>query len=118
MIFDRFFLLLIVAIANSCCTVSLNAIVRHPFSDSKIAFMDHPSDKVVGKWGYNSSCVAIGPDLVITTKHQKGGVGTKVSIDGRQYTVQNVLLLLDIMRLNRMSELLDWLMQTWIVMFV
>ncbi|MBN2844227.1 MAG: hypothetical protein JXM68_14165, partial [Sedimentisphaerales bacterium] len=80
-------MLLFITIVNSCCPVSLYAIVRHPCSDASIAFMDHPSDKIIGKWNGNASCVAIGPDMVITTCHQKGGVGSRVYIDGRQYIV-------------------------------
>ena len=63
-----------------------NAIVRHPEDGGSNSFA-HPSSNVIGLWGSNASCVAIAPDLVITTRHQGGGVGTTVKIAGGSYRV-------------------------------
>ncbi len=65
------------------------AIIRHPDDGGGNPFA-HPSDNIIGKWGSNASCVAIAPDLVITTCHQGGGVGTYVSIAGGSYRVSAV----------------------------
>ena len=51
---------------------------------------DRPGDSVMGRWGSNASCVAIAPDLVITTRHQGGGRNTSVEIGGKSYAVQQV----------------------------
>jgi hypothetical protein len=49
-----------------------------------------PGD-LVGSWsGQTGSCVAIGPEHVILTKHQGGGVGTSVGLAGRSYRVESV----------------------------
>ena len=65
-------------------------IVRHPSDGGGNSFA-HPSDNIIGKWGSNASCVAIAPDLVITTCHQGGGVGTTVNIGGGSYKVSEVI---------------------------
>jgi hypothetical protein len=49
---------------------------------------DRPSDDVVGRWGSNASCVLISPNVVLTTRHQGGGVGTAVEIGGQTYLVE------------------------------
>ena len=67
----------------------VSAIIRHPEDGGSNSFA-HPSDNIIGKWGSNASCVAIAPDLVITTCHQGGGVGTYVNIAGGSYRVSAV----------------------------
>lgn len=47
--------------------------VLHPSGDPFAG--DKPVDAVVGRWGSNASCVAIGEQYIITTRHQGGGVG-------------------------------------------
>ena len=49
---------------------------------------DHPSNNVIGRWGSNSSCVVIGPNLVVTTTHQ--GYSSYVQIGGEYYTTHYV----------------------------
>ena len=44
----------------------------------------------IGRWNSNASCVVVGPDMVITTRHQGGGVGSTVVVGGVSYTVSNV----------------------------
>jgi hypothetical protein len=44
---------------------------------------------VVGQWGANASAVAIGPNHILTTRHQKGGIGTEVSFDGQVFVVEH-----------------------------
>lgn len=48
---------------------------------------DRPLDSFVGRWNTNASCVAIGPNHVVTTRHQNGGVGTIVNFNGIPYKV-------------------------------
>jgi hypothetical protein len=52
---------------------------------------DHPSDLVVGRWGSNASCVVVGPNYIVTARHQGGGVGSIVTIDGVEYQVAEVI---------------------------
>ncbi len=64
------------------------AIVLHPCQPSLPAAL-HPDDAVIGRWGLNASCVAIGPDLVVTTIHQDESnplAPRTVVIDGVSYT--------------------------------
>jgi MYXO-CTERM domain-containing protein len=49
-----------------------------------------PPDDFIGRWNANASCVVVGPDLVITTRHQGGGVGSIVQIGEANYYVSNV----------------------------
>ena len=46
--------------------------------------------EVVGRWGSNASCVAVGEQLVLTTCHQGGGVGTSIKIAGETYRATDV----------------------------
>jgi len=46
-----------------------------------------PPDAVIGRWAYNASCVVINPNLVLTTRHQGGHVGSTVEIAGQSYVV-------------------------------
>jgi hypothetical protein len=49
-----------------------------------------PPATFMGRWNDNASCVVVGPDMVITTRHEGGGVGSIVQIGGVNYTVSNV----------------------------
>lgn len=60
------------------------------------AIIVHPDDavavpaalaNVAGRWATNASAVAIGPNHVLTTRHQGGGVGTTVTFGGVPYVV-------------------------------
>ncbi|MFP4356340.1 MAG: dockerin type I domain-containing protein [Phycisphaerae bacterium] len=42
-----------------------------------------PPDGLVGQWGSYASCIVIRANYVLSTKHQGGGVGTAVRVDGR-----------------------------------
>jgi len=66
------------------------AVILHPDAEPPMYWNDRPSDNVIGRWGSNGSCVAIAPDLVLTTRHQGGGIGTTVDIAGDSYTVSQV----------------------------
>jgi hypothetical protein len=52
-----------------------------------------PAATLIGQWcagsngTFNACCVVVGPDTVITTRHQGGGVGTTVVVGGTSYTV-------------------------------
>ncbi len=53
--------------------------------------LDRPLDSVVGYWNGNpASVVAISPNYLVTCRHQNGGVGTSVWINGTEYTVGQV----------------------------
>ncbi len=51
---------------------------------------DRPADEVVGRWATNASCVVVCPSMIVTTRHQGGGVGTLVEIGGLAYQVVEV----------------------------
>ncbi len=63
------------------------AVVLHPGDDAGVPAAERPPDAVVGRWGTNASAVAIGPNHILTTRHQGGGVGTVVMFGGAAYTV-------------------------------
>lgn len=44
---------------------------------------------LVGEWGSNASAVAIGPNHILTTRHQSGGVGTGVIFAGQDFVVEH-----------------------------
>jgi hypothetical protein len=70
-------------------TAPLYGIVLHP--DSTVPpDTPHPPFTVVGRWSSNASCVAIAPNYILTTRHQGGGVGTRVYFNGTAYTVAQV----------------------------
>jgi len=48
-----------------------------------------PADALIGQWMDNASCVAVGPDMVITTRHQGSTDpgATYITIGGTTYTV-------------------------------
>ena len=66
------------------------AVILHNDSDAPSV---RPADSIVGQWGSNASCVAIGrdgwdyTDYMITTRHQGGGVNTTVTFGGVDYKV-------------------------------
>jgi len=49
-----------------------------------------PPDGVVGRWAQNGSAVAIGPNFIITARHQLGGQGSSVYFNGVEYKVGEV----------------------------
>jgi len=66
-------------------------VVFHPDGEPNLAvWKDRPDANVVGRWGNNSSCVAVSSNCIITTRHQAGGVGTSVEIGGHTYSVEQV----------------------------
>jgi len=79
---------LVVAAALFSLTVSasVSALVLHPANNPTSS----PVDAVVGRWGSNASAVVVSSTHVITTRHQGGGVGTNVIIDGTTYVVAEV----------------------------
>jgi hypothetical protein len=46
-----------------------------------------PPPTFVGRWSTNASCVVVASDMVLTTRHQGGGVGSIVQVGGVNYTV-------------------------------
>ena len=73
-----------------------SALVLHPYNEAPPT--DRPPDEAVGQWLYpvsgtltlKASCVPIGADYVLTTRHQGGGVGATVVIGGLSYTVSEL----------------------------
>jgi len=64
------------------------ALVLHPGGEPNLAaWTDRPPKNVIGRWGNNASCVAVSPNCVLTTRHQGGGIGRLVEIDGVKYPV-------------------------------
>lgn len=72
-----------------------NAVVLHPDGEPEADFsdIDIPDTNVIGRWGSNASCVAIGRNLIITTIHQdsyNADTFRPVNIAGRYYTPSQV----------------------------
>jgi len=51
-------------------------LVLHPGSETPPSV--RPDDAAIGRWSTNASCAAVGPNYIVTTCHQGGGVGTRV----------------------------------------
>jgi len=67
---------------------SAGAVVLHDDSDPvPTGTANRPSDALMGRWSTNGSCVAIGPNHVVTTQHQGVAVGQPVVINGVDYVV-------------------------------
>ncbi|MFP4105531.1 MAG: dockerin type I domain-containing protein [Phycisphaerae bacterium] len=64
--------------------LTARAVVVHPGGE-----VQPPSElsSSIGRWGSNASLVAVAPNYVITTRHQGGGVGTRVELAGTEYRV-------------------------------
>src|SRR6478752_896170 len=62
-------------------------VILYPEDVAAAGTIPRPAGDVVGQWSTNSSCVAIRPNYVLTTRHQGGGVGTSVTFGGTQYVV-------------------------------
>jgi hypothetical protein len=63
------------------------AVILQP--DSNVP-ADRPPDEMAGRFGTNASCVVIGTEYVLTTRHQLGGgsaVGATVEVAGNSYTI-------------------------------
>jgi hypothetical protein len=84
----RLSLAAVCAIAVLLASSSSWAVILPPNAGSPTSA---PPDALIGQWGDNASCVVIGPDLVLTTRHQGGGAGTIVQVLGASYTVTNVV---------------------------
>ena len=65
-------------------------IILHPGGEPDAGWVDRPSDNVVGRWGSSASCVAIGPNYILTTRHQGGDINTPVIITGVSYTIEQI----------------------------
>jgi hypothetical protein len=71
------------------------AVINHPSDDAVISSIPRPSAAVVGRWdvdgGANASAVAIGPNHILTTRHQNtGAVGSIVQFGGTRYRVAQI----------------------------
>jgi len=66
-------------------------LILHPDGEPNLTtWTDRPCEDVIGRWGYNASCVVIGPNYVITTRHQGGNLNTPVEIGGVTYTISQM----------------------------
>ncbi len=70
-----------------CLAPNASAIIMYP---GDTGTTNKPYDDVMARWGSNASAVVIGRDLVLTTKHQGGGVGSVVNVGGTNYAVAQV----------------------------
>ena len=69
--------------------VPCQAVIIHPEDEPPDA-VNTPGSAVVGRWHDDSSAVAIAPNHLITTRHQRRGVGTSVVFDGAPYIIAAV----------------------------
>jgi hypothetical protein len=78
--------------AGFFAALSSQSLVLHPADDPPLG-LSKPADAVVGQWlGTNeASLVVIDPNFAVTTKHQGGGIGTDVMIDGTMYKVAEII---------------------------
>lgn len=71
--------------------VPASGLILHPDGEPNlVTWTDRPPEDVVGRWGYNSSCVVIWPNYVITTRHQGGNLNTPVKIGGVTYAISEI----------------------------
>jgi hypothetical protein len=71
--------------------VPVFGLIWHPDGEPNLTtWTDRPSEDVIGRWGSNASCVVIGPNYVITTRHQGGNLTTPVRISGVTYTISQI----------------------------
>ncbi len=64
------------------------AIVLHPSGEPTTA-PEGIDLNVLGTWASNASVIAVGPNMILTTRHQLSGVGADVVIAGQSYTVES-----------------------------
>ena len=74
----------------SCLLVSGSAfgLVLHPSDEDPPPV--RPLDAAVGRWVDNASCTPVGPNHVITTRHQNWGLYMPVWIDGVEYRTAEI----------------------------
>jgi hypothetical protein len=71
-----------------CLAGPAQALVLFPSDEADIANLtSKPPTGVMVRWNSNASGVMISPNHVLTTKHQGGGVGTTVRVNGVQYVI-------------------------------
>ncbi len=63
-------------------------LVLHPGAEMPAS--ERPADGAVGRWVNNGSCVAVGPNYVITTRHQGFDPGYAVWIGGVEYRTAEI----------------------------
>lgn len=79
-----------IAIATTSA-LPVAAVVLHP-ADSVAST---PTDAVMARWGGSASGVVISSQHILTTRHQGGGFGATVWIDGNDYLVDDVTVIED-----------------------
>lgn len=86
------------------CSASSQAVVVHPEDDPPTG-LSAPNSNVVGRWAGNASAVAIGPNHILTTRHQGAGVGVAVNFGGTNYfAVEQTLFGSADLRLVRIAQ--------------
>ena len=70
------------------CVSSAHGLILHPGDDSASGLAT-PSDAVIGEWGLNGCFVVVGPNHIITTRHQ-GGTTPNVEIGDETYCTELV----------------------------
>lgn len=97
--------ILSVATAVLLAACPAGAVVLHPGGEPPADWTDRPSDDVIAWWklpdtgvsGGRASAVAVGPNTLLTTRHQLGGIGTGITIAGEEYIVADEVNLTDSM---------------------
>ncbi len=77
------------AILSLLATGAAHALILHPAPDGNdsVPAGQRPSDAVMASWWGYASAVVVSPSQVITTCHQRGGINTRVYIQGDEYKV-------------------------------
>ncbi|AQQ09974.1 hypothetical protein L21SP3_01795 [Sedimentisphaera cyanobacteriorum] len=80
------------------CTIAVillcsfaSGIILHPDYEPPASWSGRPPSSVLGRWNSNASCVAVSSGCIITTRHQGGGYGSTVEIDGQDYKAVRII---------------------------
>ncbi|MBW8017697.1 MAG: hypothetical protein FVQ82_16095 [Planctomycetes bacterium] len=67
-------------------------IILHPDNEPNLlTWTERPGNNVVGRWDNTASCVAVGPNYIITTTHQPNdGINSIVNIGGDDYSINEI----------------------------
>src|SRR5688572_9826820 len=81
-----------------------SAIIIHPVDDGQPGLFK-PSDVVMAAYNNDASAVVVGPNHIITTRHQGGGINVPVVIEVvTYYAKENIIIDNADLRLVRISQ--------------
>ncbi len=78
---------LLCALAVAVFAPHAQTVVIHP---DQTPPTETPDASLIAQWGNNASAVVVGSAQVLTTRHQGGGIGTRVTVDGVDYIVSEL----------------------------